>query len=97
MRRGFDQITIAMLPAVALVATGAPAGPIEDSSTVTIERKTCQVPDGVTIVYSAAGVGDTALVFVHGGLADRTFYDAQEKAFADRFRVVALDLAGHGE
>ncbi len=69
----------------------------EVATSVTIERKTCQAPDGVTIVYSAAGAGETALVFIHGGLADRTFYDGQLKAFAGRFRVVALDLAGHGE
>ncbi len=62
-----------------------------------IERKTCAAPDGVTIVYSAAGAGEPALVFIHGGLADRSFYDAQLKAFADRYRVIAVDLAGHGE
>jgi len=62
-----------------------------------IERRTCQAPDGVTIVYSAAGAGEPALVFVHGGLADRTFWDAQLKAFAARHRVLALDLPGHGE
>jgi len=64
---------------------------------INIERKSCQAPDGVTIVYSAAGAGEPALVFIHGGLADRTFWDAQLKAFAGRHRVLALDLAGHGE
>jgi pimeloyl-ACP methyl ester carboxylesterase len=62
-----------------------------------IERKTCQAPDGVTIVYSAAGQGRTALLFVHGGMADRSFYDGQLQAFADRYRVLAVDLGGHGE
>jgi pimeloyl-ACP methyl ester carboxylesterase len=62
-----------------------------------VERKTCVAPDGVRIVYSVAGAGDTTLVFVHGGMADRTFYDGQLAAFADRYRVIALDLAGHGE
>jgi pimeloyl-ACP methyl ester carboxylesterase len=61
------------------------------------ERKTCQASDGVTIVYSAAGAGEPALIFIHGGLADRTFWDAQLKAFSDRHRVLALDLPGHGE
>jgi pimeloyl-ACP methyl ester carboxylesterase len=51
----------------------------------------------VTLVYSAAGTGEPALVFVHGGLADRSFFDGQLRAFAGRHRVVALDLAGHGE
>jgi pimeloyl-ACP methyl ester carboxylesterase len=62
-----------------------------------MERKTCPAADGVTLVYSAAGRGDIALVFVHGGLADRSFFDALLAAFADRYQVVGLDLAGHGE
>jgi len=53
--------------------------------------------DGVPIAYSVSGVADTALVFIHGGMADRSFWDGQHAAFAERFRVIALDLAGHGE
>jgi pimeloyl-ACP methyl ester carboxylesterase len=53
--------------------------------------------DGVSIAYSVSGVADTALVFIHGGMADRSFWDGQHAAFAERFRVIALDLAGHGE
>lgn len=64
---------------------------------IRIERKMCQAPDGVTIVYSAAGAGKAALVFIHGGLADRSFFDGQLRTFADRYQVIALDLAGHGE
>jgi pimeloyl-ACP methyl ester carboxylesterase len=62
-----------------------------------IERKTCRADDGVTIVYSASGTGEPALVFIHGGLAERTFWDGQHLAFAARHRVIAPDLAGHGE
>jgi pimeloyl-ACP methyl ester carboxylesterase len=69
----------------------------EDRMTIQIERKTCRASDGVKIVYSASGAGQTALLFIHGGLADRSFFDGQLKAFAGRFRVIALDLAGHGE
>ncbi len=64
---------------------------------VKIERKTCAAPDGVKIVYSAAGEGEPALLFIHGALADRTFWDGQLRAFAGSHRVIALDLAGHGE
>jgi pimeloyl-ACP methyl ester carboxylesterase len=62
-----------------------------------VERRTCVASDGVPIVYSAAGSGQTALVFIHGGMADRTFFESQLATFADRYRVIALDLAGHGE
>ena len=62
-----------------------------------IERKTCRAADGVELVYSGAGKGEPALVFIHGGLANRGFYDGQLEAFAPRHRVIALDLPGHGE
>jgi pimeloyl-ACP methyl ester carboxylesterase len=86
-------ILLIMLTAL-LLAAGAC---LEKPMTVQVERKTCQAPDGVRIVYSAAGAGEPALLFIHGGLANRTFWDGQLKAFAGRYRVIALDLAGHGE
>jgi pimeloyl-ACP methyl ester carboxylesterase len=70
----------------------------EDKGTgATIERKTCTTWDGVLIVYSAAGSGLVGLVFIHGGLANRTFWDGELKEFAAHYRVIAPDLAGHGE
>lgn len=62
-----------------------------------IERKTCTSADGVEIVYSVSGAGEPALVFIHGGLADRGFWESQLKSFSARHRVIAPDLAGHGE
>jgi pimeloyl-ACP methyl ester carboxylesterase len=62
-----------------------------------VESRTCRAPDGVTLAYSAAGAGDPALVFVHGDLADRTFFDSTLCAFAHRHRSIALDLPGHGD
>jgi len=53
--------------------------------------------DGVVVAYSALGAGDTALVLIHGGLADREFWRPQLEGLSDRFRVAALDLAGHGK
>ena len=69
----------------------------EGRMAIKIGRSTCRAGDGVTLVYSACGAGEPALLFVHGGLADRTFWEAQLQAFGGRHRVVALDLAGHGE
>lgn len=62
-----------------------------------IERKTCSARDGVEIVYSAQGVGEPALVFIHGGLANRSFWDGELYRFGEEHRVLAPDLAGHGE
>jgi sigma-B regulation protein RsbQ len=52
--------------------------------------------DGVRIAYERTGTAPTALVFVHGWLGSSRWWDAQRDAFASRFTVVALDLAGHG-
>ncbi len=87
----FGTLAVVVLLAIAAAAYG------EESMDVRIERKTCLAEDGVSIVYSAAGAGDSALIFIHGGLADRTFWEGQLRVFAGLHRVVALDLPGHGE
>jgi pimeloyl-ACP methyl ester carboxylesterase len=53
--------------------------------------------DGVEIVYSVRGKAEPTLVFIHGGFADRSFWSDQMNYFAHRYRVIALDLGGHGE
>ena len=57
---------------------------------------TATAPDGVTIHYDDQGAGDIALVFVHGWSCDRGYWDAQRDHFAADYRVVTVDLAGHG-
>lgn len=53
--------------------------------------------DGVPVAYEIVGEGETALVFVHGWSCDRTYWAAQVGPFSQGFRVVTVDLAGHGE
>jgi pimeloyl-ACP methyl ester carboxylesterase len=53
--------------------------------------------DGVPIAYETRGAGEVALVFVHGWSCDRSYWNAQVALFSESFRVVTLDLAGHGE
>ena len=91
---------VLILAALAVVLTGfgltaaAKGGP---EMSVKVEQKVCRAADGVEIVYSVAGTGEPALVFIHGGFADRGFWDAQLQAFGGRHKTIALDLAGHGE
>lgn len=80
-------LAASILLALAMPANAAPQ----------VERKTCVSNDGVTIVYSAAGKGNTALVFIPGAMANRSFFDGQLRAFSNRYRVIAIDLGGHGE
>lgn len=52
--------------------------------------------DGVAIHYTVAGDGPVALVFIHGWSCDGTYWNGQVAAFAPQYRVVTVDLAGHG-
>lgn len=52
--------------------------------------------DGVPIHYLAGGHGERALVFVHGWLGNAEWWRPVMARFAPEYRVVALDLAGHG-
>jgi pimeloyl-ACP methyl ester carboxylesterase len=58
--------------------------------------KTVLGPDGVTIHYDDQGQGPATIVFVHGWSCDRSYWDAQRDHFASSYRVVTIDLAGHG-
>jgi pimeloyl-ACP methyl ester carboxylesterase len=53
--------------------------------------------DNVEIVYTAQGSGKTAIIFIHGGFADHSFWSNQVAPFSRKYRVIALDLAGHGQ
>lgn len=53
--------------------------------------------DGVPIHYSVQGKGDTALVFVHCWACDRTYWNNQVSEFAKNYRIVTIDLPGHGQ
>ncbi|HJQ82586.1 MAG TPA: alpha/beta fold hydrolase [Candidatus Binatia bacterium] len=53
------------------------------------------VVDGIRLHYAEAGDGP-ALVLVHGLSATLANWEYTMPAFADRWRVIALDLPGHG-
>lgn len=53
--------------------------------------------DGVPIHYSVTGKGEPALVFIHCWTCNRTFWENQVTEFSKTYRVVTIDLPGHGE
>ena len=76
-------------------SSSAPAAQPPAESTARAEG-VVRTPDGVDIAYDVRGRGDTAVVFIHGWSCDRTFWRDQVDVFAKDYRVVALDLGGHG-
>lgn len=51
----------------------------------------------IPLAYDDRGSGWPVLVFLHGWACDRTVWNGQIDALAAKHRVIAVDLAGHGE
>jgi pimeloyl-ACP methyl ester carboxylesterase len=52
--------------------------------------------NGLTIDYNLYGLGDINLLFVHGSYINQTYWQEQVQYFADNYKVITMDLAGHG-
>ena len=55
------------------------------------------VHQGIKLGYEDRGAGKPAFVFVHGWTCNRSSFVPQAEHFARRYRVVSVDLRGHGE
>jgi pimeloyl-ACP methyl ester carboxylesterase len=53
--------------------------------------------DDIRVHYLDQGKGNQALLFVHGWTCNAAFWKPQAAYFADKTRVIAIDLPGHGE
>ena len=53
--------------------------------------------DGTGISFYTEGSGEPALVFIHGWSCDKSYWAGQVKAFSPKYKVITIDLAGHGE
>lgn len=65
-------------------------------STLLSEEGKVLSEDGVPIHYKLYGKGDVSLVFVHDWCTNMTYWDKQIPSFGVNYKVVTLDLAGHG-
>jgi pimeloyl-ACP methyl ester carboxylesterase len=75
------------------------ASPNVSSQTIaaSVQSRSVTSADGVRIVYDVRGQSDVALVFVHCWACNRFFWRNQVDVFSSRYRVVTVDLAGHGQ
>ena len=53
--------------------------------------------DGATLHWSSTGHGKSTVIFVHGWTCDARLWSEQVPVIARRYRVVTLDLPGHGQ
>ena len=47
--------------------------------------------------YILDGEGEKTLLFIHGWSCDTTFWKSQINYFKKNYRVIAIDLPGHGK
>ncbi len=52
--------------------------------------------DGIQLHYSTNGKGPKTIILVHGWTCDETTWQSQVPALAGDFRVITIDLPGHG-
>ncbi|MCW8812810.1 MAG: alpha/beta hydrolase [Chlorobium sp.] len=62
-----------------------------------IQKDTVFSFDKEPIVYEKAGAGEPTLVFVHCWSCDKSYWAGQIDYFSKNYKVIAIDLAGHGE
>jgi pimeloyl-ACP methyl ester carboxylesterase len=55
------------------------------------------VVDGISIHSTVHGSGPKTIVFVHGWTCDESSWDNQVPVFDKNYRVITLDLPGHGK
>src|SRR6266850_762717 len=53
--------------------------------------------EGVRVHYTSYGVGERALLLVHGWSSDETVWKKQAPELAKSVRVITVDLPGHGQ
>ena len=53
--------------------------------------------DGLAIHSSTTGTGSATVIFIHGWTCDSSSWTAQVPAFAKKYRVITLNLPGHGQ
>src|SRR5258708_20870919 len=53
--------------------------------------------DGIKLNYSSTGKGPNTVILVHGWTCDETSWAEQVPALAKPYRVITIDLPGHGK
>lgn len=69
---------------------------IGEAKAQTVWPRVTPSKDGTPISYEVYGSGEPALVFVHGWSCDARYWRAQLPHFSKKYRMIVIDLAGHG-
>jgi pimeloyl-ACP methyl ester carboxylesterase len=53
--------------------------------------------DGINIHWTSHGKGNKTVILIHGWTGDETIWASQIPALAEKYRVITIDLPGHGK
>jgi sigma-B regulation protein RsbQ len=53
--------------------------------------------DNLQLDYTLSGTGDSTLLFIHGAFIDKDYWHDQVEYFNTNYKVITIDLAGHGK
>lgn len=63
-----------------------------------MQKETLTIGADTVAVYQSKGTGKPAVLLIHGNSCSSRSYQRQiESAFGEKFRLVAMDLPGHGQ
>jgi len=82
---------------VLLSLLALPLATLGGCSTTSHWPDTIRIANDAALRFEVHGEGEPTLVFVHGWSCHRLFWSEQIRRFQQVRRVVAIDLAGHGE
>ncbi|UCF69136.1 MAG: alpha/beta hydrolase [Acidobacteriota bacterium] len=89
-------LTAALLAAMSFACAPGPTEEPAEAAEPLVLSGTVPSADGVPIAYTSTGSGVPAIVFIHGGYADQSFWAKQIEPLSARYQLVTLDLAAHG-
>lgn len=96
--RGFGSLILLVCVLCAARATHAAAQWLTLPATPTLpaaERAGYAPVNGIKVWYAVFGRGE-AVILLHGGLANSTYWGNQVRVLAKRFEVIVMDSRGHG-
>lgn len=97
MKKLFCVVLLAFLTCYASGCKQAEKAADEKGAEPAITFDTAISFDGIPLSYEVRGKGEPALIFIHGWCCDRSYWNEQLPHFAQKYKVVSVDLAGHGE
>lgn len=76
---------------------GDTSSPSDQDTTDLSTAQSVITADGNNLFYYDQGSGDTTLLFIHGWCIDGSYFQSQMDHLEDRYRVISIDLPGHGK